>query len=99
MRISDWSSDVCSSDLAWFKYKIVWEKSKPTNVLNAKKQPLRKHEDVCIFYAKLPTYNPQMRPGTAYDKGIRKNQLSGSYGDFQPAHEIGIASCRERVCQ
>lgn len=74
------------SNEEWFKYKIVWEKSKPTNFLNAKKQPLRKHEDVCVFYGKPPTYNPQMRPGAAYDKGIRKNQLSGSYGDFQPAH-------------
>lgn len=74
------------SNEAWFKYKIVWEKSKPTNFLNAKKQPLRKHEDVCVFYGKPPTYNPQMRPGTPYDKGVRKNQLSGSYGDFQPAH-------------
>jgi site-specific DNA-methyltransferase (adenine-specific)/modification methylase len=74
------------SNEEWFKYKIVWEKSKPTNFLNAKKQPLRKHEDICVFYAKPPTYNPQMRPGAAYDKGIRKNQLSGSYGDFQPAH-------------
>ncbi len=74
------------SNEAWFKYKLVWEKSKPTNFLNAKKQPLRKHEDVCVFYAKPPTYNPQMGVGLAYDKGIRKNQLSGSYGDFQPAH-------------
>lgn len=69
-----------------FKYKWVWEKSKPTNFLNAKKQPLRKHEDVCVFYAKQPTYHPQMKSGIPYDKGIRKNQLSGSYGDFQPAH-------------
>jgi len=74
------------SNERWFKYKIVWEKSKPTNFLNAKKQPLRKHEDVCVFYGKPPTYNPQMRAGQPYDKGIRKNQLSGSYGDFQPAH-------------
>ena len=70
----------------WFKYKIVWEKSKSTNFLNAKKQPLRKHEDICVFYPKQPVYNPQMREGTAYDKGIRKNQLSGSYGDFDPCH-------------
>ena len=69
-----------------FKYKWVWTKSKPTNFLNAKKQPLRKHEDICIFYQKQPTYNPQMQSGTAYDKGIRKNQLSGSYGDFVPVH-------------
>ena len=67
-----------------FKYKWVWSKSKPTNFLNAKKQPLRKHEDICIFYRKQPTYNPQMTHGEAYDKGIRKNQLSGSYGDFGP---------------
>ena len=69
-----------------FKYKWVWEKSKPTNFLNAKKQPLRKHEDVCIFYQRQPTYHPQMTQGEPYDKGIRKNQLSGSYGDFEPVH-------------
>ena len=67
-----------------FKYKWVWSKSKPTNFLNAKKQPLRKHEDICIFYNKQPTYNPQMTQGEAYDKGVRKNQLSGSYGEFEP---------------
>lgn len=69
-----------------FKYKLVWEKSKPTNFLNAKKQPLRKHEDICVFYKKQPTYYPQMSEGLAYDKGIRKDQLSGSYGDFKPRH-------------
>lgn len=69
-----------------FKYKLVWEKSKPTNFLNAKKQPLRKHEDICVFYQRQPTYNPQMGEGVAYDKGVRKDQLSGCYGDFQPRH-------------
>ena len=74
------------SNEEFFKFKLVWEKSKPTNFLNAKKQPLRKHEDVCVFYRTQPTYNPQMSSGVPYDKGIRKNQLSGSYGEFQPAH-------------
>lgn len=69
-----------------YKYKWVWEKSKSTNFLNAKKQPLRKHEDICVFYQKQPTYNPQMRSGEPYDKGVRKNQLSGNYGDFSPVH-------------
>jgi len=54
-----------------FKYKIVWIKSKSTNFLNAKKQP---------------TYYPQMTNGEAYDKGIRKDQYTGSYGDFKPRH-------------
>jgi DNA modification methylase len=69
-----------------FKYKIVWIKSKPTNFLNAKIQPLRKHEDICIFYKKQPLYNPQMKKGEPYDKGYRKDQYTGSYGDFKPRH-------------
>ncbi len=70
------------SNEKFFKYKVVWEKSKSTNFLNAKKQPLRKHEDICVFYKKPPTYNPQMGKGEAYNKGFRKKQLTGSYGDF-----------------
>ncbi len=73
---------VSAQDL--FRYKIVWHKSKPTNFLNAKKQPLRKHEDICIFYKKQPRYFPQMGQGVAYDKGVRKDQLTGCYGDFVP---------------
>lgn len=41
------------SNEEWFKYKIVWIKSKSTNFLNAKIQPLRKHEDIRIFYKQL----------------------------------------------
>jgi DNA modification methylase len=74
------------SNEMWFKYKIIWIKSKPTNFLNAKIQPLRKHEDICIFYNKQPVYNPQMAIGEPYDKGIRKDQYTGSYGDFKPRH-------------
>ena len=70
----------------YFKYKIVWEKSKSTNFLNAKKQPLRKHEDICVFYKKKPTYNPQMTSGLPYNKGFRKNQFTGSYGLFNSVH-------------
>lgn len=72
------------SNEALFKYKIVWLKSKPTNFLNAKKQPLRKYEDVCIFYKKQPFYSPQMETGRPYTKGIRKNQDTGSYNSFKP---------------
>lgn len=67
-----------------FRYKITWVKSKPTNFLNAKKQPLRRHEDICVYYRPGPRYNPQMSAGEAYDKGVRKDQLTGSYGDFRP---------------
>ncbi len=69
-----------------FKYKIVWIKSKATNFLNAKIQPLRKHEEICIFYKKQPIYNPQKTVGDPYDKGFRKDQHTGSYGLFDTRH-------------
>lgn len=77
------SALLMSSNPKLFKYKISWVKSKPTNFLNAKKQPLRKHEDICIFYKKQPIYNPQMSTGEPYNKGFRKDQFTGSYGDFR----------------
>lgn len=72
------------SNEAWFRYKFVWVKSKPTNFLNAQRQPLRQHEDICVFYGKQPNYRPVMSPGEPYDKGVRKAQHTGSYGDFVP---------------
>jgi site-specific DNA-methyltransferase (adenine-specific) len=40
-----------------------------------------------VFFTKSnqPTI-PQMTEGEAYDKGIRKDQYTGSYGDFKPKH-------------
>lgn len=78
------TAELILSNKAQFKYKMVWEKSKATNFLNAKKQPLRKYEDICVFYKKQPVYNPQMKQGEPYNKGVRKNQLTGSYGEFSP---------------
>lgn len=77
------SAKLIQSNPEMFKYKIVWVKSKPTNFLNAKKQPLRKHEDILVFYKKQPVYSPQMSAGEPYNKGFRKDQLTGSYGDFR----------------
>ena len=72
------------SNEAWFRYKFVWVKSKPTNFLNARRQPLRQHEDICIFYGSQPNYRPVMSKGEPYKKGTRKAQYTGSYGDFKP---------------
>ncbi len=74
---------ILSNEL-WFRYKFVWVKSKPTNFLNARRQPLRQHEDICIFYGSQPAYRPVMSHGEPYDKGVRKAQYTGSYGDFKP---------------
>lgn len=67
--LQPFTSYLISTNYDWFKYCLVWEKSKATGYLNAKKQPLRAHEDIVVFYQKQPTYNPQMVKGTPYDKG------------------------------
>lgn len=74
------TSVLISSNLDDFKYCWVWEKSKATGYLNAKKQPLRAHEDICVFYKKPPTYNPQMRKGDPYNKGkaLRTTDVYGN---------------------
>jgi DNA modification methylase len=56
---------VCSN-LPMFKYGWVWQKEAGTGLLNAKKQPLRDHEDVLVFYGTQPSYNPQMTVGKPY---------------------------------
>ncbi|MGZ2691139.1 DNA-methyltransferase [Bacteroides fragilis] len=43
-----------------FKYDWIWDKKRPTGQLNAKKQPLRQHEIISVFYYQQPTYNPVM---------------------------------------
>lgn len=77
------TSSLIMSNIKMFKYTWVWDKNKPTNFLNAKKQPLRSTEDICVFYNKQPTYNPQLR--NKEKKNIRNTKYenvsySGLYG-------------------
>jgi len=57
------AAELMMSNKEMWKYNLIWEKTQPTGFLNAKKMPLRNHEDICIFYKKLPTYNPQKTTG------------------------------------
>ena len=43
-----------------YRYNLVWDKVQKTGFLNANRMPLRQHEDIVVFYKRLPTYNPQM---------------------------------------
>lgn len=58
-----------TSNMREFKYCWVWEKEQGVNFLNAKKQPMKVHEDICVFYRTQPTYNPQMTGGKPYISG------------------------------
>ena len=50
-----------------FRYCMVWDKvNRATGYGNANKMPLKRHEDVAVFYRALPTYNPQKTKGEPY---------------------------------
>lgn len=61
-----------------YRYDWIWEKTMPVGFLNAKKMPLRAHENVYVFYKHLPTYHPQMRLGF---KPYKNKSNHGQTGD------------------
>jgi site-specific DNA-methyltransferase (adenine-specific) len=73
------TSALVISNLAWFKYDWTWRKPKGTGHLNAKKQPMRDKEDILVFYAKQPTYNPQFSAGEPF--GNKRGANTPSYGE------------------
>lgn len=69
------TSKLVMSNLKMFRYEIIWEKTIFTNFMFVKKQIAKKHENICVFYTKQPTYNPQMEKGKKYtDKRTKKDR-------------------------
>lgn len=60
------TSQLIQSNLRNFKYKWIWQKEQGVNPLLSKKQPLNDIEEICVFYRKQCTYNPQYAPGEPY---------------------------------
>ena len=69
------------SNLKELKYEWIWEKTTATGHLNAKKMPMKAHENILVFYDKLPTYNPQKTTGHKPANRCTKHRGDGSnYG-------------------
>lgn len=68
------------SNLQMYKYDWIWDKVKGTGFLNAKKQPMRNHEVICVFYKNQCTYNPQMTSGQRKVSYKRKGLQTDVYG-------------------
>jgi site-specific DNA-methyltransferase (adenine-specific) len=67
-----------ASQLRYLRYEWIWQKSNKTGFLNAKKMPLKEHENIQVFYRKLPTYTPQMIPITPVSGGT-SGRVSENY--------------------
>lgn len=66
-----------------YRYSLIWEKTRAGGFLNANRMPLQSHEDIAVFYNKLPTYNPQKVKGEPYFKKQVHNGDGGNFGKFE----------------
>lgn len=74
------------------RYNLIWKKGeRTTGFLNANRMPLRNHEDLAVFYRKLPIYNPQMTIGpSSHSPGTkRKSNKTSNYGLFDDVRKAG----------
>ena len=102
------TAELAHSNLKLFKYEWIWQKTMSTGFLNAKKMPLKSHENILVFYKKLPVYNPQMRVGfkpystargsknTNYGK-FDNSYVSSSNGDRYPVDIIEFKHDKEKL--
>lgn len=81
------SSKLIESNPKMFRYEWIWVKEQGTGFLNAKKMPLKSHENILVFYKKPPVYNPQMRTGFKPYKAKQKSAGS-NYNKSKPVVTI-----------
>lgn len=81
------TSALVMSNPSMFRYSLVWDKVATASGVLAKKQPLKSHEDVNVFYKKQPKYNPQMVEGKQWVRGGKVRSTPKIYGEKK---EIGL---------
>ena len=84
------SSALRMSNIKNYKYDWVWDKKMVTGFALAKKQPMRNHENIIVFYQKQPTYNFQKRDVKKPFGKILDGVSSENYGDLKNKGERGV---------
>ena len=88
------TADLMKSNSEWWRYNLIWKKrERTTGFLNSRRMPLRNHEDICVFYKKLPTYNPQMEKCEPHKRNHSRGNLKlprtqNCYGDYKEIPSI-----------
>lgn len=85
-------AELIMSNRREYRYEWIWNKKNAAGFLNANRMPLRLHENILVFYGKLPTYNPQKWKGEPYlaKSGIKTSRNYGSFsGEWHTANETG----------
>lgn len=83
--------DLVNSNRNMFRYDLVWDKVLTSGFLNANRMPLRRHEQIAVFYKKLPVYNPVFSNGKPVHgmgmKYLHKTRTNNNYGKIKAAED------------
>ena len=102
------TSALVMSNPKMFRYEWIWDKHMATGFLDAKKRPLKVHENILVFYKKLPKYNPIFTQGSPYTrpkptklfKGYRQDLLkvetTNASGKRYPKTIIDISNAKQK---
>lgn len=90
------TANLMISNQTMWRYNIIWYKSQPSGFLNANRMPLRVHEDICVFYKKLPTYNPQKTSGHTRKVSSAKHKLGCKATTDYGEHKLSSYDSTER---
>ena len=88
------TAELMISNKAMWRYNLIWNKTdRPTGFLNARRMPLREHEDVMVFYKELPVYNPQMVKCEPHQRNhsrgkMESEQTNRCYGQMRKFDEV-----------
>lgn len=77
------TATVMLSNQKLHRYNLIWNKQLTTGFLNANRMPLRQHEDIMVFYKRLPTYNPQKTNGNKNHTKKSKSKKSDCYEKYE----------------
>ena len=82
------TAQLMMSNPKMWRYNLIWDKCRVTGFLNVNRMPMRRHEDICVFYKKIPTYNPQMRKCKPHERNHGRGKMedgsivNNCYGKF-----------------
>ena len=88
------TADLMISNRKLWRYNLIWQKGgRCSGFLNAKKMPLREHEDILVFYKTMPVYNPQMTKCEPHQRNhsrgkMNKEQTNRCYGNFGKPEDV-----------
>lgn len=88
------TAQLMMSQPKFWRYNLIWQKGgRCSGFLNARRQPMREHEDIAVFYRSQPTYNPQMRKCAPHERNhsrgkLLNEQTNRCYGKINKSEDI-----------